>query len=75
MPENIFTQIVQEMQGEIANMRATKPVPEVTPFMKEKVKPSTTLKRSDRMTPAQRQEVANSLGRDGVLQMLRGGKQ
>ena len=75
MPENIFTQIVQEMQGEIANMRDTKPSPEVTPFMKEKVKPSKTLNRSDRMTPAQRQEVANSLGRDGVLQMLRGGKQ
>ena len=72
---NIFTEIVQEMQGEIANMRDTKPVPPVVPFMQEQVKPSKTLRQSDRMTPAQRQEVANSLGRDGVLQMLRGGKQ
>ena len=71
---NIFTEIVQEMQGEIANMRDTKPVPPVVPFMQEKVKPSKTLLQLDRMTPAQRQEVADSLGRNGVLKMLRGGK-
>jgi hypothetical protein len=71
---NIFTEIVQEMQGEIANMRDTKPVPPVVPFMQEKMKPSKTLRQSDRMTPAQRQEVADSLGRSGVLKMLRGGK-
>ena len=71
---NIFTEIVQEMQVEIANMRDTKPAPPVVPFMQEQVKPSKTLRQSDRMTPVQRQEVADSLGRDGVLKMLRGGK-
>ena len=71
---NIFTEIVLEMQGEIANMRDTKPGPPVVPFMQEQVKPSKTLRQSDRMTPAQRQEVADSLGRNGVLKMLRGGK-
>ena len=69
---NIMTQVVLELQQEIAEFR--RDAEAVTPFMHEKVKPSVTLKRSDRMTRAQREEVAQSLGQEGVLKMIRGGK-
>ena len=70
--DNVFTTIVLEMQKEVAALRDRRK-PAVA-FMHEKVKPSVTLKRSDRMTRAQREEVAQSLGQEGVLKMIRGGK-
>ena len=69
---NVFTEITRELQREVAALRdRRKPA---TPFMHEKVKPSTTLRQSDRMTEAQRREVAESLGPEGVLKMIRGGQ-
>ena len=71
--DNIFTNVVQEMQQEVAALRDRREP--VTPFMHEKVKPSVSLAQSDNMTKHQRREIIDGMGGDEeFLKVLRGGK-
>lgn len=68
--DNIYTEIIQEMQEELRGLRENrKPA---TPFMQERLKPSALRKRIDKMTPGDRKELLGTLGREATLKILRG---
>lgn len=72
MPEldNIFTEIVIEMQDEIAGLRENRAQP--TAFMKQELSPSGFRKNLDKMPSEERQKLLQSLGKEETLKLLRG---
>jgi len=72
MPEtdNIFTEVVIELREEMAAIREESEE-FATKFLHEKVQPSQVMRRSSKMTPAQRKESIDSIGgRDALLKMI-----
>ena len=72
MPEtdNIFTEVVIELREEMAAIREESEE-FATKFLHEKVQPSQVMRRSSKMTLAQRKESLDSIGgRDALLEMI-----
>ena len=67
--DNIFTEIVTELQDELAGLRENIDAP--TPFMQQKTTPAEFRKRHDSMSPGERKEMMEAMGRDTVLDLLR----
>ena len=72
MPEtdNIFTEIVVELQDEIAGLRENRARP--TEFMKAKFSAAGFRKSLDKMPSMERQELLQSMGKEETLKLLRG---
>lgn len=71
MPEtdNIFTEIVIELQDEIAGLRENRARP--TAFMEEKLSPASFRKNLDKMPTDERQKLLQVLGQEEALKLLR----
>jgi hypothetical protein len=68
--DNIFTEIVKEMQDEMAGLRErNKPA---TPFMQEKLSPSQFRSKLDAMPPGERKEWSSDMKREDILSLVRG---
>ena len=72
MPEtdNIFTEIVIELQDELAELRENRATP--TTFMEEELSPAGFRKKLDKMPSEERQKLLQSLGKEETLKLLRG---
>jgi heme oxygenase len=68
--DNIFTEIVKEMQDEIAGLRDDRE--KATPFMQEQVTRREYVKRLDEMSPGERKQILSEIGPDGLNALLRG---
>ena len=72
MPEtdNIFTEIVVELQDEIAGLRENRARP--TAFMHQELSAAGFRKNLDKMPSEERQKLLQSLGKEETLKLLRG---
>lgn len=68
--DNIFTEIVLELQEEMANLREKRD--EAIPFMKQKLSPAAVRKNLDSLPPGERKAMAADLGTENVLKLIRG---
>ena len=69
---SMFTELVTRMSDELDMFREMADEPDV-PFMQERVKPSIARKRLFSMPPGDRKRMADEMGREAFLKLIRGG--